>query len=273
MDLTACSADVFLSIAEHTIAQIKSDAQTLAALTANVDVLSRQKRLQGYIDAGKSLLFFAASFIPVVGEVLLVVSAAQLIDTIYEGFSAWSRGDSDEALNDLLDVADNLALAAATAGAIKTAGFTAGLIKVRVRNKGWRLWHSDLTPYRHPDGLPEHLVADSQGLYQHGQQQFLKLDDHAHAVRRTAESKQWELAHPTDPHAYSPPLLSNQVGGWRHLHETPGEWEDIQLIKRLGPDATQIKQAAVEPILLLRAWIRRRCVRSIKRWCAHRHCC
>lgn len=251
VDLTACSADVFLSIAEHTIAQIKSDAQTLAALTANVDVLSRQKRLQGYIDAGKSVLFFAASFIPVVGEVLLVVSAAQLIDTIYEGFSAWSRGDSDEALNDLLDVADNLALAAATAGAIKTAGFTAGLIKVRVRNKGWRLWHSDLTPYRHPDGLPEHLVADSQGLYQHGQQQFLKLDDHAHAVRRTAEGKQWELAHPTDPHAYSPPLLSNQAGGWRHLHETPGEWEDIQLIKRLGPDATQIKQAAVEPILLL----------------------
>ena len=135
MDLTACSADVFLSIAEHTIAQIKSDAQTLAALTANVDVLSRQKRLQGYIDAGKSLLFFAASFIPIVGEVLLVVSAAQLIDTIYEGFSAWSRGDSDEALNDLLDVADNLALAAATAGAIKTAGFTAGLIKVRVRTR------------------------------------------------------------------------------------------------------------------------------------------
>jgi hypothetical protein len=70
-----------------------------------------------------------------VGEVLLVVSAAQLIDTVYEGFAAWSRGDSDEAINDLLDVVDSAALAAATAGAIKTAGFTAGLIKVRVRNK------------------------------------------------------------------------------------------------------------------------------------------
>ncbi|MHD0188537.1 hypothetical protein ACNQTB_12350, partial [Corynebacterium diphtheriae] len=58
------------SIAEHTIAQIKSDAQILAVLTANVDVLSRQKRLQGFTDAGKSLLFLAASFIPIVGEVL-----------------------------------------------------------------------------------------------------------------------------------------------------------------------------------------------------------
>jgi hypothetical protein len=251
VDLTACSADMFLSIAEHTIAQIKSDAQILAVLTANVDVLSRQKRLQGFTDAGKSLLFLAASFIPIVGEVLLVVSAAQLIDTVYEGFAAWSRGDSDEALNDLLDVADNLALAAATAGAIKTAGFTAGLIKVRVRNKGWRLWHSDLTPYRHPNALPEHLVVDKLGLYQHAQQHFLKLDDHTLAARRAADGKQWELAHPTDPHAYSPPLLSNQVGGWRHLHEAPGEWDDLKLIKRLGPDAAQIKQAAVEPILLL----------------------
>ncbi len=37
--------------------------------------------------------------------------------------------------------------------------------------------------------------------------------------------------------------LNNRAGRRRHLHETPGEWEDIKLIKRLGPDATQIKQS------------------------------
>ena len=251
LSLTPISADVFMSVAEEKIAQIKSDAQILAVLSANADLLSRQKRLQSYLDAGKSLLFFAASFIPIVGQILLVVGAAQLIDTVYEGFAAWSRGDSDEALNDLLDVVDSAALAAATAGVIKTAGFTAGLIKVRVRNKGWRLWHNDLTPYRHPKALPQHLVADTQGLYRHEQQHYLKLDDQPHAIRRTPDGKQWELAHPTDPQTYSPPLLSNQVGGWRPLHETPEAWDDLKLIKRLGPDAAHIKQSAVEPILLL----------------------
>ena len=251
LTLTPISTPVFAAIAEQKIAQIKDDAQILAVLSANADLLSRQKRLQSYLDTGKSLLFFAASFIPIVGEVLLVVSAAQLIDTVYEGFAAWSRGDSDEAINDLLDVVDNAALAAATAGAIKTAGFTAGLIKVRVRNKGWRLWHTDLTPYRHPKALPRHLVADTQGLYRHAQQHYLKLDDHLHAVRRAPDGKQWELAHPSDARSYSPPLLSNQAGGWRLPHETPEAWDDLKLIKRLGPDAAQIKPSAVEPILLL----------------------
>ncbi len=251
LSLTPSGADVFMSIAAHKIAQIKSDAQCIAVPTANVDQVSRQKRLQGYLDAGKSLLFFAASFVPIVGEVLLVVSAAQLTDTVYEGFAAWSRGDSDEALNDLLDVVDSAALAAATAGVIKTAGFTAGLIKVRVRNKGWRLWHNDLAPYRHPKALPRHLVADTQGFYRHEQQDYLKLDDQPHAIRRTPDGKQWELAHPSDPHTYSPPLLGNQVGGWRSLHETPETWDDLKLIQRLSPDAAQIKQTAVEPILLL----------------------
>ncbi len=95
---------------------------------------SRQKRLQGYIDAGKSpAVLCSVCFIPIVGEVLLVVSAAQLIDTIYEGFSAWSRGDSDEALNDLLDVAEQSSPSPLQPPArSRPAGFTAGLIKVRV---------------------------------------------------------------------------------------------------------------------------------------------
>ncbi|MFL1476208.1 dermonecrotic toxin domain-containing protein [Pseudomonas grimontii] len=251
ISLTPITTDVFRAIAQHKIDQIKSDARTLVVPTADADLLSRQKRLQSYIDLGKSLLFFAASFIPVVGEVLLVVTAAQLIGTVYEGFAAWSRNDSDEALNDLMDVVDSVALAAATAGAIKTAGFTANLIKVQVRNKGWRLWHSDMKPYRHTKELPEHLVANKQGLYQYEQRSYLKQDDHVHVVKRAPDGKQWELSHPTDPLAYAPPLLSNEVGGYRHLHETPKDWDDLKLIKRLGPDATNIKQPAVEPILLL----------------------
>lgn len=251
ISLTPIRGDLFHSIARHRITQIKDDARTLAIPTADADLASRQKRLQSYIDLGKSVLFFAASFIPIVGEVMLVIAAGQIISTVYDGFAAWSRGDSEQALNDLLDVVDTVAMAAATAGAVKAASFTGGLIKVRVRNKGWRLWNPDLKPYRHPKVLADHVRADKQGKYQHEQQQYLKFDEHTHAIKRASDDKHWELSHPTDPHAYAPPLLSNEVGGWRHAHETSTDWDNLKLIKRLGPDAATLTEPAVESLMLL----------------------
>lgn len=251
VSLTTIQRDLFQAVARQRITQIKNDARTVAVPTADADLMSRQKRMQGYIDLGKSVLFFAASFIPIVGEVLLVITAAQVLDTVYEGFAAWSRGDSDEALNDLLDLVDTAAQAVATAGVIRTVGFGATLVKVHVRSKGWRLWNADVKPYRSPDPLPDHLMADGQGLYKHGQQHYLKLDDHPHPVQRSPDGNQWELAHPSVKDAYSPPLLSNGTGGWRQLHEAPESWDDLKLIKRLGPDAANITQPNVEPILLL----------------------
>ena len=251
VSLTKIKGDLFQAIASQRIAQIKNDARIVAVPTADVDQISQQKRRQAYIDLGKSVLFFAASFIPVVGEVLLVVTAGQVLTTVYEGFSAWSRGDSDEALNDLLDVLDTAAQGLATAGAIRTVGFGARLVKVQVRGKGLRLWNPDIKPYRHPDPLPSHLVADSQGVYKHGQQHYLKLDDHPHAFQRSPDGKQWELSHPSDKDAYCPPLLSNGTGSWRQAHEISEDWDDLKLIKRLGPDAATITEPQIEPILLL----------------------
>lgn len=249
--LAPIQGNLFHAMAVQRITQIRNDARVAAVPTADVDILSRQKRLQYYADLGKSALFFAASFVPIIGEVLLVVSAVQLTETVYDGFAAWSRGDSDQALNDLLDIVDNAALAVATSGAIKGAGFTANLVKVQVRNKGWRLWHPSLAAYRHPMALPKGLIANAQGIYQQGERHYLKLDDGVHAIQRDPQNQQWQLLHPTDPEAYTPALLSNGVGGWRLSEETPNDWDDVKLIKRLGPDAASIKPAAVEPILLL----------------------
>ncbi len=252
LSCTLIQVHAFLAVARQRINQIKHDARVLAVPTDDADLVARQKRLQGYADLGKSLLFFAASFVPIVGEVLQVVCAAQLLNTVYEGFAAWSRGDSEEALNDLLDVVDNIALAAVTAGAVKTVGFTAGLVKVKLRQGGERLWKPDLAPYRQPETvLPSGLAADAEGIYAHKKQHFLKLDDHLHNVKRDPQTQQWQLQHPHDPHAYTPPLLSNGVGGWRHLHESARDWNDLKLIKRLGPDAANVSEPQVEPILLL----------------------
>jgi len=248
---TPIEGDLFQAITQRRIEQIKSDARVLAVPTADTDAVSRQKRLQRYADIGKSLLFFATSFIPIVGEVLLVVSAGEIIHSIYNGFAAWSRGESDLALNELMDAVDSAAEAAISAGVIKTTGFTAKLVKVNVRNQGWRLWKADLLPYRHLTELPGGLPADTQGLHFHEEQHYVKLDDHVYAVQRDALNDQWQLQHPSDPQAYTPTLLSNSVGGWRQEHESPKDWDNLKLIKRLGPDASNIAQEHIEPILLL----------------------
>ncbi|WDG43088.1 hypothetical protein PUP72_03570 [Pseudomonas synxantha] len=252
MTYSAIRGHVFLAITRHRIEQIKQDARALVVPTADADLASRQKRLQSYLELGKSVLFFAASFVPIVGEVLLAVSAAQLLGTVYNGFAAWSRGDSNEALEDLMDVVDAATTAVITAGAVKAVGFSAGLVKVRLRGGRERLWNPDLAPYRHLEStLPGGLPADAEGVYNHAGQAYVKLDDRLHAVKRDPGSQQWQLQHPSDPDAYTPPLHGNGTGGWRHAHETPRAWDDLKLIKRLGPDAANITQAQVEPLLLV----------------------
>ncbi len=245
------SGSIFQAMAHQRIAQIKRDARAVAVPTADADLIGRQKRLHALEQAGLSLLMFAASFIPVVGEVLLAVSAAQLVNSVYNGFTAWARGDSDEALNDLLDVADTAALAVATAGAVKVGGFCANLVNVELRNRGQRLWNPDLAPYRALEPPPAGIPANAQGLYEHEGQHFVKLDGHAHAVKFDSQSRHWQVQHPNDVQAYTPSLLGNGSGAWREAHEHLRDWPPLKLIERLGPDACHLREPAVEPILLV----------------------
>ena len=246
---TDIQCDVFEAIAQQQINQIKSYAKALVVSTGETDRRAREQRLEHYREIGKTLLFFAASFIPVVGEVLLAVTGAQLISTVFHGIEAWSRGESDEALNCLMDVVDNVALAVVSAGAVKTAGFTAGLVRVKLGNQSTRLWNPDLTPYRHFNELPEEAIADGQGLYLHDQQHYVKLDDHLHAVNRDQKTGLWQLVHPYAEDAYRPTLLTNGKGSWRLEHENPQGWDLLKLFKRLIPETSNITRANVASIL------------------------
>ncbi|MFP3515975.1 DUF6543 domain-containing protein [Pseudomonas sp. SIMBA_077] len=247
--LTDIQCNVFDAIAQQQINQIKSYGRALVVSTAAVDIRAREQRLEHYREAGKTLLFFAASFVPIVGEVLLAVTAAQLISTVYHGFEAWSRGDSDEALNCLMDVVDNVALAVVTVGAIKTSGFTAGLIKVKLRNQSPRLWSPDLTPYRHLQGLPEGAVPDEYGLYEHDKHLYIKLDEHLHKVAYDSQAKRWQLHSPYAADGYTPNLLTNGQGNWRMEHENPKDWDLLKRLKRLSHQASYITQPKVAAIL------------------------
>ncbi|WP_060512713.1 NEL-type E3 ubiquitin ligase domain-containing protein [Pseudomonas sp. NBRC 111124] len=111
---------IFSHVRELSIDKIFADARYLAVPTGDEDLRSRHARLQGMLSAGLDLLGWAGLFVPVLGELMLVVCAAQLLDDAYEGYQDWRLGDREDALNHLFAVAQTLALGAFTAGAAHT---------------------------------------------------------------------------------------------------------------------------------------------------------
>ena len=95
-----------------------ADARLLVVPTGDEDEKSRLARLDTCRQSACDLVLFAASFLPVVGDVLLVVTGTQLLAQIYEGVanaSSWSRGEQEQAMDYLFDTLENLILTGAFA--------------------------------------------------------------------------------------------------------------------------------------------------------------
>ncbi|MFT0868826.1 NEL-type E3 ubiquitin ligase domain-containing protein [Pseudomonas sp. CAM1A] len=110
--------EVFAHAQAQVQARIYDDARFIAVPTEAEDRLSRHKRLQVMQSAGLELLGLAAFVVPVLGELLLVVSAVQLLDEVYEGYQDWRLGDRQGALDHLFNVIQGVLLAGATAGVL-----------------------------------------------------------------------------------------------------------------------------------------------------------
>lgn len=106
----------------HHMLQVKDDARVLAVPTDDEDRKTRDQRLAEWLDYGMDGLNIAALFVPGLGETMLLVAGAQLLDETFEGIDAWHHGDMDEALDHLGNVAQNLALM----GVLGAAGAAAG---------------------------------------------------------------------------------------------------------------------------------------------------
>ncbi|MGY2180771.1 dermonecrotic toxin domain-containing protein [Pseudomonas agarici] len=247
--LQPISGDVFQSLRDRRVQQSERHGREVVVPTADIDSQARQRQLQVYENAGLGALTLAASFIPVVGDILLIFTGAQLLQGVYQGFEAWRRDDKVEALNYLMDVAEQVALMGASAGAIKAAGFVNSLIRVKLSPTRFSLWKSDLAPYRQSFELPEALLPDEQGLYDYQGKHYLSLDGHLYEVGPDSSSSGWSIRHPDDPWAYSPPLLQNGSGAWRTLHENPQDWSELKRLRRLGPIAADTPTEDLAPIL------------------------
>ncbi|WP_248745287.1 SET domain-containing protein [Pseudomonas sp. MWU12-2037] len=241
--------NVFKSLRDRRVRQIERHGREVVVPTADIDTQARQELREAYAKAGFSALLLAASFIPVIGDILLIFTGAQLIQEAYLGFDAWRRDEKVEALNYLMDVAEQVAFMGASAGAVKAGRFVNSLLPVKLSSNRFGLWKEDLSPYRQSLELPETLLPDEQGLYHYQGKHYLSLDEQLYEVGTFGPPSGWSIRHPDDPWAYSPPLLQNGSGAWRTVHERPQDWSDLKRLRRLGPVATGTQPEDLAPIL------------------------
>jgi len=232
---------VFHHLYQHKIAQLFDDAHFLAVPTAHINRLSLINRLEHYGDAALDILNVAALLMPGLGEVMMVVFAAQMMTEIYHGIEAWEEDEKGLAWSYTKDVLVNLAFMAAAgklaAEVIKptpvsVSPFVEELDVIQLPDGKTRLWKPDLTPFEYAIDFDTSSGPNALGLYTHKGETYLPLEGKYYRVKH-AEDQNWYLQHPTDPERYTPQIWHNGKGAWRHEAEELEQWSESRLVRRL----------------------------------------
>lgn len=234
------------------LAKIKDDATLLIVPTEEEDSKSRLARQASFLNLGLSLLTLALGFVPVIGEILLVISVIQLGEDIYDGIKAWQRGNQVAALEHLFDVAQNVAMAVGTGAVskvLKPSPIVDALVQVKSVSGQTRLWLPDLEPYACKNVSLKGVEPNAQGIFNIRNRQYINLEDQIFEVTTDTTSQQGFIKHPSDSKTYSPALKHNGNGTWTHELENPMQWTRLQLFRRLGPNAQAFSDTSGEHIL------------------------
>ncbi len=241
--LWADNIDLWTYLYEQHRNKTLADARSHAVPTADVDARVRSEKIAKLLGIGFLVLNVVSMFVPVLGEVMMVVMAGQLLYETLEGAIEWSEGDRRAAKAHLVDLAENLALLAVMAVggkvlskviAAKPEPVIEGLEPVTLDNGDKKLWRPDLTPYKTPIRLPADSRPNELGLYAHDGQTVLPLEGDTFQVRHDPLLDEYRIQHPTRPQAYAPRLEHNLEGAWKHEAESPLAWNEETLLKRLG---------------------------------------
>jgi hypothetical protein len=255
--------DLFVELYRQRVAQVMADARLLVVPTDDEDEKTRLDRLDSYATIGLNIVMFGASFIPVVGEVMMAVAAAELLLGVYHGVESWSAGEQEQATDYFFDTLENLlVMAAISAGAeaakavfkqVRTSGFVESLRQVRLPGDKTLLWKPDLAPYRRNISFPDWLKADERGLRWYQDKAYVTLGKDVYAVSPEAGTGLWEIEGAPQIESYSPRLETNDAGAWRHDSELPDQWDRLTLFRRLGYSQEDISDARALQILSVSA--------------------
>lgn len=249
------SGHLIAEIHRQKISMLRNDALFHAVPTAAEDHKSFEDKLRYFAETTFQVLNVAAFVVPVLGEIMLAVTAAQLCYEVYEGIESLTKGEKEQAWSYLLDVVENLAmmaaLGAASAGspgiaAVRAPALIEQMRAVELPVGGTRLWKPDLAPFAHDIVLPAGLKPNALGLYDYLGQQWLPLEGRTYAVKGAAP---YRLQHPTRPDAYQPLLRHNHAGAWLHELDQPLDWQGLTLLRRLAPASAEFSDVTARRIL------------------------
>ncbi|MBC3210077.1 hypothetical protein HU755_25050 [Pseudomonas sp. SWRI111] len=241
--LWASNQDLWEYLYKESRAKVLADARSHAVPSADVDVKAREAKLAHLLQIGLLGLNMVSMFVPVLGEVMMVVMAGQLLYETLEGAIEWGEGDRRAAKDHLLDVAENLAQIALMAGVgLAVRKFSAArpepvlekLEPVTLPDGQTRLWRPDLSAYESsvslansagPNQMGQHLI-DGKTYIRQGSKVYEQVFDESLG--------KWRIKHPSDSGAWQPVLDSNGRGAWRHNLERPLQWDRLTLLRRVG---------------------------------------
>ncbi|HEX4551836.1 NEL-type E3 ubiquitin ligase domain-containing protein [Pseudomonas sp.] len=244
------SYDLWQHGCDATLDRLFDDARVIAVPNADEDQKSRATRFANYLNIGMVALGVFATFVPVLGEVMMVAMVGQLLYETLEGAIELSEGDRQAGWAHITDVLENVATAVALAPVFHytVSPFIENLKAVKLPGGSTRLWKPDPAPYQYRGALPAQIEPDATGVYQHFDDKVIKLADRAFAINEDPATGQRRVMHPARPEAYQPQLLHNGSGIHLFEGEQPLDWDDKTLLRRLGPASdgltdTQLQQA------------------------------
>lgn len=247
--ITPWAKDAFVERARTQVERRLQDAATLAVPTAQRDTLAQLARIEGWLGVGLTVLNVASLFLPGLGELMLVVGGAQLIDEFLEGVHSANESDADAAIQQLFDVFENLVQFAALGAAVRfsePAGILQGWHQIGVAGTE-RLWHGGLAPFAKPRPWPEGHAIGAKGLHDWQGQQWLQRGTLDLPLDQ-AEDGTWRLG-AARGHRHRPTLLGNGQGTWLLEHDRPLAWPQDTLLRHLGPLAGGLDQTALQRAL------------------------
>ena len=260
------SGELFTSLGQARVEQLKDDARMIAVPVAELDREVQRKHDLRLKAEGWALLTVAGFFVPGLGLGLLMASVWELLGEAFHGFDAWRQGESGDALDHLLNVATDLALFGTTAAGVSLvqrswprSSLVDSMVPAILEDGSVKLWKENVSSFG-SDAPPATALCDDAGVHRLGEQAWIEMQGQYYPVTQRARDSQWQLV-PREGHG--PLLCHNGAGAWRLWTEQPACWSDSHyLFRRLGGRFEELDNEQIDQVLSfhglaeddLRAW-------------------
>lgn len=239
--ISALPVDLFAGQADAQLRRIVQDAAVLLVPTADADRAAANARKAAFEAVSWTLLGVAGVFVPTLGALMVANMVVHSLGELCEGAWDWSQGHRHEALEHVLGVAEDLAVAGAVAlganvvarGFVRS-GFVDGLEPVQLDDQRRRLWSADLTPYESAAGDAR---PGANGLFASGSRRWIRTEGRFYEVHQPQPNGPWRLLHPHRPEAFGPVVETNGERAWWLRRQATHTWNDsARMLDCLWPE-------------------------------------